>query len=600
VLDDRLSYAEVLLELVQSGRPRLAGLDMARASTVHARVERILTAAAMPARVGWRKRIGIVAALVPVVVVSSGTIAYRSAPAAIDAGAAEQSAATVPWLQDIDFYAVNPRSVLAIFRQGDQLSAQITGQRKLRLSLAADRTYSYPATGGLITFTLDGELPSELTLHQNGRDLRAVRIAARHRTDAEVNAMVADQYIGWYQLTPGRVLVVTREGERMQLRETGRAKFEVKADGADAFSSAQDDLVVFIRDGQGTVTQALVEDPASGARLAPRIDADRARGIEEEFARRIAEIPDRFRDQAPAPGSKEAVLRGIADMQRGAPNYERMSAGLAAKIRQQAPQLQAMLQSLGAVSSIFFRGVGPGGYDIYGMKFANGSADLRMLLGADGKIEDVLFHPSGNGEPGRFAACSDEPHLKLTGNGAPITIILYNNSGDDIQLYSLDASGSRTARGTLSDSTTLTYFTTVDGPWVVSDRAGQCLEIMLPGLQTRYHMVERGGGAAEYARRITPLPGSEEMLRQYIDGVARGQPIYDRMTAQLAAQTRQQLPFDRAILGRLGALRALTFRGVTALGADIYVGHFANGSAEWRIGLARDGSIGRIALGPQY
>jgi hypothetical protein len=252
------------------------------------------------------------------------------------------------------------------------------------------------------------------------------------------------------------------------------------------------------------------------------------------------------------------------------------------------------------VSSIFFRGVGPGGYDIYGVKFANGSADLRMLLDADGKVEDILFHPSGNGEPGRFAACSEEPRLKPAGNGAPITIILYNNSGDDIQLYSLDASGSRTARGTLSDSMTSTFLTTVDSPWIVTDRAGQCLEIMLPGLQTRYHMVERGGGAAEYARRITPLSGSEEMLRQYIEGIARGQPIYDRMTAQLAAQTNQQLPFDRAILGRLGALRALTFRGVTALGADIYVGHFANGSAEWRIGLARDGSIGRIALGPQY
>jgi hypothetical protein len=26
--------------------------------------------------------------------------------------------------------------------------------------------------------------------------------------------------------------------------------------------------------------------------------------------------------------------------------------------------------------------------------------------------------------------------------------------------------------------------------------------------------------------------------------------------------------------------------------------HFANGTAEWRIGLTRDGSINRIALGP--
>jgi hypothetical protein len=72
------------------------------------------------------------------------------------------------------------------------------------------------------------------------------------------------------------------------------------------------------------------------------------------------------------------------------------------------------------------------------------------------------------------------------------------------------------------------------------------------------------------------------------------------MTPDVAARTRQQLPFDQAILAKLGALRALSFRGVSALGSDIYMVHFANGTAEWRIGLSRNGSIARIALGPQY
>ena len=53
----------------------------------------------------------------------------------------------------------------------------------------------------------------------------------------------------------------------------------------------------------------------SGARLAPRVAAARARAIEEEFAQRIAEVPDRFREQTPLPGSKEAILRGIEDLQ---------------------------------------------------------------------------------------------------------------------------------------------------------------------------------------------------------------------------------------------------------------------------------------------
>jgi hypothetical protein len=90
------------------------------------------------------------------------------------------------------------------------------------------------------------------------------------------------------------------------------------------------------------------------------------------------------------------------------------------------------------------------------------------------------------------------------------------------------------------------------------------------------------------------------MLRQYIESLGRGEPNYDRMTSEVAAQTRQQLPFNQAILTRLGALRAVSFRGVSAMGSDIYMAHFANGTAEWRIGLVKNGTIGRIALGPQY
>ena len=73
------------------------------------------------------------------------------------------------------------------------------------------------------------------------------------------------------------------------------------------------------------------------------------------------------------------------------------------------------------------------------------------------------------------------------------------------------------------------------------------------------------------------------------------------MTPQVAAYTRQELVLNRAILARLGALRSMSFRGVTVNnGNDIYVAYFANGSAEWRIGLVGQDRIGRIALGPQY
>jgi len=126
------------------------------------------------------------------------------------------------------------------------------------------------------------------------------------------------------------------------------------------------------------------------------------------------EASERFRDQAPAPGSKDAILHGIAAMQSGTPDYGRMSEALAAAIRRQADQLHATFVSLGAVESIFFRGVGPGGYDIYGVKFANGSAEFRLLLGPDGKVNDVLFRPDGDGQPGGAADCASEATLIST------------------------------------------------------------------------------------------------------------------------------------------------------------------------------------------
>jgi hypothetical protein len=420
----------------------------------------------------------------------------------------------------------------------------------------------------------------------------------------KVDASRLDEYVGWYRLAPNRVLTVTRDGDRMHVQETGRSKFEVTAHGVDAFSGNHDDLVIFLRDGQAKVTQVLLQEPMSGARLAPRVDIAAAKMVEEEFARRIAQVPDRFRDQTPVAGSKEAVLRGIEDMQRGAPNYERMSAPLAAKIRRQVSQLHSMFKALGTVESIFFRGVGPGGYDIYGVKFANGFAEFRFLLGTDGKADDVIFRPDGNETAGGVVACSEESVLRSKGETAPIRLLLYNGSGRDIQLYGLDAEGKRAAHGTIANDMSSPVMTYVDSPWVVADSSGKCLEIVLPGQRTRYHTVEGAGarGLPEHSAppRTVPQAGTEQMLRHYVETLGRGEPDYDRMTVEVAAQTRQQLPFNQAILTRLGALRAVSFRGVSSLGSDIYMAHFANGTAEWRIGLVKDGTIGRIALGPQY
>jgi hypothetical protein len=605
VVHDRVSYAEILLDLVQHVRHAPAGIEMARACTVRNRVERILTATSAPAKLGWGKRIGTAAVVLPVVIVSAGSIAYRTAQVSAPAIVQAADAAVAPRMpQSISFYQLDRTSIFTLFREGDDLFGQVSGQRKLRLAAAGEATYLYPASAGPIVLAAGGSQASGPVVRQNGRDSKAIRTAELSQQAIAADAGLLDSYVGSYQLGPGRVLTVTRVGERLQVRETGRPKFEVAAYGADAFAGNHDDLIIFLREGSSKITQALVHEPVSGTRLAPRISAERAKLVEAEFERRIAAAPDRFRDQTPLPGSKEAILRGIEDMRIGAPNYERMSASLGARIRRQVAELQTMFTTFGAVESIFFRGVGPGGYDIYGVKFANGVAEFRYLQGADGKAEDVMFRPDGNDAPGGVAACSQEELLRARSDTAPIKMLIYNGSGREIQIFKLDAEGKRAGNSTIGEDVTFPITTNVESPWVITDAAGKCLEIVLPGRQTRLHTVEesRAGGRAERAAppRTAPLAGSETMLREYIEAVGRGEPDYERLTSEVATQTRQQLALNQAILSRLGTLRSMYFRGVSGLGSDVYVVQFANGSAEWRIGLVKDGMIGRIALGPQY
>src|SRR5438093_4004354 len=426
VVEDRLSYAEILLDLVQHVRRAPVGIEMARACTVRSRVERILAATAAPAKLGWGKRIGTAAVILPVVIVSAGSIAYRTAP--VSSPPQEQStaaAAAVRKPQSVSFYSLGRASIFTVSREGDELFGQVSGQRKLRLAAADDGNYFYPAPAGPILVAVGRERrPAGPLLRQNGRDITAIRVAELSSQSVETDAGLLDSYCGSYHLGLGRVLTITREGERLAAQETGRPKFEIVARGVDAFASSHDDLVVFLRDGQAKVTQVLLHEPVYGARLARRVGAARAKAIEEDFSRRIAAAPDRFRDQIPLSGSKEAILRGIDDLQRGAPNYERMSAALAAKIRRQAPELQAMFKAVGAVESIFSRGVGPGGYDIYGVKFVNGVAEFRILLGADDKADDVIFRPDGNNKPGGILACSEEGSLRATAETAPIKLLI--------------------------------------------------------------------------------------------------------------------------------------------------------------------------------
>jgi len=506
LLNDPPSYAGILLDFAGRLAEPPVATAMARACTVRKRVERILSGAAAPARMGWGKRALVAIALAPVVMFSAGAVVPGGAPAS-----------------HADTVAREPHPL--------------------------------------------------------------------------------DRYIGYYEFAPLHAVTVARAGDRLTVQETGRLKIEVTAHGDQAFVSPDtNETITFTDDAEGRVTALSLGEPGRRARRAVRIDAARAQSIDDAFARQVATAPDRFKDQLPADGSEAAMLREIHDLEAYAPGDTRLEL-MAENVRRQVAPLHAMLAALGAFESAFFRGVAPGGYDIYGAKFAGGLGEFRVRLGADGNIEDMGFRPDGDSTPGEILPCALEPTLQAARATVPIQLLIYNASGVDIRLVALDADGKRSRALMIGDERSASLLAHVGQPWVFADASGQCLEIIMPGQSTRY--VNIPADAREQAvrpapQRRSPAPGSEQALREYIDALGRGAPNYDGMTPQVATNTRQQLLLDQAVLAKLGTLRALSFRGVTAAGNDVYIAHFSNGSAEWRLGLVKEGKIGRISLGPQF
>jgi hypothetical protein len=430
-----------------------------------------------------------------------------------------------------------------------------------------------------------------------------VEAPASQANTGEGDAHPFDRYVGYYEFAPFHAVTVARAGDHLTVQETGRLRFEVMASGDQAFVSPDaGEIITFTSDAEGRTAALSLGEPGRKARRAIRIDAARAQSIEDAFARQVATAADRFKDQVPADGSEAALLREIHDLQAYAPGDARLEQ-MAENVRRHVAALHAMLAAFGDVESVFFRGVGPGGYDIYGAKFAGGVGEFRVRLGADGNIEDMGFRGDGDDTPGGILTCAQEQTLQAAGATVPIQLFIYNASGVGIRAFALDGDGKRSRALTIGDARPTSFLARVGEPWVFTDASGQCLEIIMPGRSTRYLTLPAGASGQAVrpgSQRRSPVPGTEQALRAYIDALGRGAPNYDDMTPQVAANTRAQLLLYQAVLARLGTLRALSFRGITAADNDLYLAHFSNGSAEWRLGLVKDGKIGRISLGPQF
>jgi serine-type D-Ala-D-Ala carboxypeptidase/endopeptidase len=192
-----------------------------------------------------------------------------------------------------------------------------------------------------------------------------------------------ERYVGHYELTPGLVLAVTREADQLYAQLTGQPRVAVypKSDG-EFFYKVVDAQLSFENDSTGQVT-AVVLHQGGRDRRAARITAEQARAIEETLARR-------FKQQTPMPGSEAAIRRMVGELQRHE-SYSDLTPEFAKIANDHAAQSEALIAELGALQTVTFKAVGPGGADIYRLQFANGLIEWRIALTPEGKVAGVSF-----------------------------------------------------------------------------------------------------------------------------------------------------------------------------------------------------------------
>jgi Peptidase family S41/N-terminal domain of Peptidase_S41 in eukaryotic IRBP len=101
-----------------------------------------------------------------------------------------------------------------------------------------------------------------------------------------------------------------------------------------------------------------------------------------------------------------------------------------------------------------------------------------------------------------------------------------------------------------------------------------------------------------FAPRSAPLPGTEAVARQFIAGLASGNPDYAAMTPEFAKFNREQLEMTRRMFSPLGELRSTRFEGAGMMGGDEYRASFAKGAMIVDVMLSPDGKIAGAMMRP--
>jgi CubicO group peptidase (beta-lactamase class C family) len=233
-----------------------------------------------------------------------------------------------------------------------------------------------------------GRLASEL-LRTIAYEYKWPDFAPREHKEISVSPSILSQYAGVYSIEPGFNLSITLAGSQLISQATGQEKVPLFADSATTFFLKVVDAEIEFPKENGPASQLILHQNGQDM-TAKRLDDAEAKKVTDA----AAAFEKRFKAQTPATGSEAALRRMLEELRTGKVNYDLLSPDLASETREQLPDLQKMIADMGALQSVTFKGVGPGGADIYQVKFEKGSLDYRIWMAPDGKVESANARPS--------------------------------------------------------------------------------------------------------------------------------------------------------------------------------------------------------------
>lgn len=161
-------------------------------------------------------------------------------------------------------YRIDEKTTRTVLVEGGRLFTQRSGGERIEARPSSETEFFYERSFSRFRFVLDATgRPTEMLFFPDGADEpeHAPRVgdAPAEREAAKVDPALYDAYVGEYELQPGFVLSVTREGDRLMTQATGQPKVEIfPSSETEFFLKVVDARITFVRGPGGKVNQLVL------------------------------------------------------------------------------------------------------------------------------------------------------------------------------------------------------------------------------------------------------------------------------------------------------------------------------------------------------